>query len=151
VAPRYQRGEARGLPFHDCRHTAATKLLEQGTPFAVVAQILGWSASMAVRMGKRFGHIRPEVKRQASEAIATPEIRTGVDECAPKCATSHSCAKIIHDQRIHRRTQARSSARLERYLDTVEVWGSSPHGPTMQSLRALRLTSLRSGLLRSRF
>jgi hypothetical protein len=27
--------------------------------------------------------------------------------------------------------QARSSARLERYLDTVEVWGSSPHGPTI--------------------
>jgi len=29
-----------GLRFHDLRHTAATKLLEQATPFAVVAQIL---------------------------------------------------------------------------------------------------------------
>jgi integrase len=30
-----------GLRFHDLRHMAATKLLEQGTPIAVVAQILG--------------------------------------------------------------------------------------------------------------
>lgn len=68
------------LRFHDCRHTAATKLLEQGTPFAVVAQILGWSASTAVRMAKRYGHIRPEVQRQTLEAISTPEIQTGVHQ-----------------------------------------------------------------------
>lgn len=69
-----------GLRFHDCRHTAATKLLEQGTPFAVVAQILGWAASTAVRMAKRYGHIRPEVQRLALEAIATPEIQPGVHQ-----------------------------------------------------------------------
>jgi integrase len=39
-----------GLRFHDLRHTAATKLLEDGTTVAVVAHILGWSASTAVRM-----------------------------------------------------------------------------------------------------
>jgi integrase len=38
-----------GLRFHDFRHSTATKLLEQGTPLPVVAQILGWSASTAVR------------------------------------------------------------------------------------------------------
>jgi len=69
-----------GLRFHDLRHSTATKLLEQGTPFAVVAQILGWSASTAVRMAKRYGHIRPEVQRQALAGVATQEIQTGVHQ-----------------------------------------------------------------------
>lgn len=69
-----------GLRFHDLRHTAATKLLEQGTPYAVVAQILGWSASTAVRMAKRYGHIRPEVQRQALDAVATTEIQAPVNQ-----------------------------------------------------------------------
>lgn len=69
-----------GLRFHDLRHSTATKLLEQGTPFAVVAQILGWSASTAVRMAKRYGHIRPEAQRQALAGIATEEIQTGVHQ-----------------------------------------------------------------------
>jgi integrase len=69
-----------GLRFHDLRHTAATKLLEQGTPIAVVAQILGWSASTAVRMAKLYGHIRPEVQRQALAAVATTEIQSVVNQ-----------------------------------------------------------------------
>lgn len=69
-----------GLRFHDLRHTAATKLLEQGTSFPVVAQILGWSASTAVRMAKRYGHIRPEVQRHALETIATVEIPPSVHQ-----------------------------------------------------------------------
>ena len=69
-----------GLRFHDLRHTAATKLLEQGTPIAVVSQILGWSASTAVRMSKRYGHIRPEVQRQALVAVATAEIQPDVNQ-----------------------------------------------------------------------
>jgi integrase len=76
-----------GLRFHDLRHTAATKLLEQGTPYAVVAHILGWSASTAVRMAKRYGHIRPDVQRQALDAITTAEIQTGVNQ-------------IVHQQEI---------------------------------------------------
>ena len=68
------------LRFHDLRHTAATKLFEQGELIAVVAQILGWSASTAVRMAKRYGHIRPEVQRQALDAIATGEIATHVNQ-----------------------------------------------------------------------
>jgi integrase len=62
-----------GLRFHDLRHTAATKLLEQGAPAAVVGQILGWSASTAIRMAKRYGHIRPDIQRKALETIATLE------------------------------------------------------------------------------
>lgn len=65
------------LRFHDLRHSAATKMLENGVPFATVAQVLGWSASTAIRMAKRYGHIRPEAQRQALESIATalPETR----------------------------------------------------------------------------
>jgi len=69
-----------GLRFHDLRHSTATKLLEQGTPIAVVAHILGWSASTAVRMAKRYGHIRPEAQRQALGGVATQEIQTGVHQ-----------------------------------------------------------------------
>jgi integrase len=59
------------LRFHDLRHTAATKLLEQGVPFAVVAQIAGWKPSTAMRMVKVYGHIRPEVQRAALDKIST--------------------------------------------------------------------------------
>jgi integrase len=74
------RNPLAGLRFHDLRHSTATKLLEQGTPFAVVAQILGWSASTAIRMVKRYGHIRPEAQRQALAGVATEEIQTGVHQ-----------------------------------------------------------------------
>jgi hypothetical protein len=43
--------------FHDLRHTACTRLLEGGVPYHVVATIMGWSASTAIRMAKRYGHI----------------------------------------------------------------------------------------------
>ena len=60
-----------GLRFHDLRHSAATKMLESGVPMATVAQVLGWSASTAIRMPKRYGHIRSEAQRHALESIAT--------------------------------------------------------------------------------
>jgi site-specific recombinase XerD len=60
------------LRFHDLRHTATTKMLENGVPYATVA-LLGWSATTAVRMAKRYGHIRPEAQRRALEVIATTD------------------------------------------------------------------------------
>lgn len=63
-----------GLPrlrYHDLRHSAATKMLEDGVPIATVAQVLGWSASTAIRMAKRYGHVRTEAQRQALDSIAT--------------------------------------------------------------------------------
>jgi len=46
-------------------------MLENGVPIATVAQVQGWSASTAIRMAKRYGHIRPEAQRQALDSIAT--------------------------------------------------------------------------------
>jgi integrase len=51
--------------FHDLRHTACTRLLEGGVPFALLAQIMGWSASSTVKMAKRYGHIGDSSLRQA--------------------------------------------------------------------------------------
>ena len=50
---------------------------------------------------------------------------------APKCEPNRKCGRIESSELNASVRQARSSARLERYLDTVEVWGSSPHGPTI--------------------
>jgi len=51
--------------FHDLRHTTVTRLLERGVPFAVVATIMGWSASTAMRMAKRYSHIGQSPQRAA--------------------------------------------------------------------------------------
>ena len=51
--------------FHDLRHTACTRMLEGGVPFSVVATIMGWSPSTAVRMARRYGHIGQAAQREA--------------------------------------------------------------------------------------
>ncbi len=43
--------------FHDLRHTACTRMLEGRAPFSVLATIMEWSPSTAVRMSRRYGHI----------------------------------------------------------------------------------------------
>ena len=53
--------------FHDLRHTGCTRMLEAGAAFSVVADIMGWSASTAVRMAKRYGHIGNKARRDAIE------------------------------------------------------------------------------------
>lgn len=53
--------------FHDLRHTGCTRMLEVGAPFSVVGEIMGWSASTAVRMVKRYGHIGQAASREAME------------------------------------------------------------------------------------
>ena len=44
---------------HDLRHTGCTRMLEAGVAFSVLSDIMGWSASTAVRMARRYGHIGP--------------------------------------------------------------------------------------------
>jgi integrase len=55
--------------FHDLWHTGCTRMLEAGVPFSVVASIMGWNASTAVRMAKRYGHIGQVAQRQAVNAL----------------------------------------------------------------------------------
>ena len=62
--------------FHDLRHTTVTRLLERGQPFAVVAEIMGWSAATAVRMAKRYSHIGPSAKRVAMVSLDLPTVRS---------------------------------------------------------------------------
>jgi integrase len=62
-----------GVPwcrFHDLRHTGCTRMLEAGVPFAVVAEVMGWSASTAIRMAKRYGHIGNDARRAAIDTLA---------------------------------------------------------------------------------
>jgi hypothetical protein len=50
-------------------------MLEPGTPLSVVATIMGWSPSTAVRMARRYGHIGQAAQREAVKALngAGPE------------------------------------------------------------------------------
>jgi hypothetical protein len=47
-------------------------MLEAGTPFPVLAEIMGWSPATTVRMAKRYGHIGHKALRAAVEAISAP-------------------------------------------------------------------------------
>jgi integrase len=73
--------------FHDLRHTGCTRILEAGVPFGVVAEIMGWSASTAVRMAKRYGHIGQAARREAVDKLASACVFDA--EGAQKWAQSH--------------------------------------------------------------
>ena len=74
--------------FHDLRHTGCTRMLEAGVPFSVVSEIMGWSASTAVRMAKRYGHIGQSARREAVDKLASASVFDA--EGAQKWAQSHS-------------------------------------------------------------
>lgn len=60
--------------FHDLRHTGCTRMLEAGAPFSVVSEIMGWSASTAVRMAKRYGHIGQAARHEAIKKLGEATI-----------------------------------------------------------------------------
>jgi integrase len=70
--------------FHDLRHTACTRLLEGGVPYPVVSTIMGWSASTAIRMAKRYGHIGQKAMRDAMEVLDRNESSLGSPKNPPK-------------------------------------------------------------------
>jgi integrase len=57
------------LRWHDLRHTAVTRLLENGQTLPMVASIMGWSPSTTVRMAQRYGHISTDARRAAMESM----------------------------------------------------------------------------------
>lgn len=63
--------------FHDLRHTACTRMLEAGVPFSVVATIMGWSPSTAVRMARRYGHIGQAAQREAVKHLNGADSEAG--------------------------------------------------------------------------
>jgi hypothetical protein len=69
--------------FHDLRHTAVTRLLEAGQPFAVVADIMGWSAATTVRMAKRYA--TSETQRAATQWPHSTLLRARQPLTRPRC------------------------------------------------------------------
>ena len=57
--------------FHDIRHTACTRMLEDGIGLSVVARILGWSPATTAVMAKRYGHIGDSALRAAVTVLDT--------------------------------------------------------------------------------
>jgi integrase len=56
--------------FHDLRHTGCTRLLDAGVSHPVVAEIMGWSASTAIRMIKEvYGHTNLSTRQRAIEQV----------------------------------------------------------------------------------
>ncbi len=55
------------IRFHDLRHTAATRLLEQGVHPKVVSEMLG-HASVAITLDI-YSHVTPDMQRQAVSAL----------------------------------------------------------------------------------
>ena len=70
--------------FHDLRHTACTRLLRGGVPYHVVSTIMGWSASTAIRMAKRYAHIGQRAMREAMEILENWEVDEGPPRSPPK-------------------------------------------------------------------
>lgn len=58
--------------FHDLRHTGCTRMLDAGVSHPVVAEIMGWSTSTAIRMIKEvYGHISLATRQRAIEQVET--------------------------------------------------------------------------------
>ena len=57
--------------FHDLRHTAITKLAEQGVPDSTMKALAG---HVHEKMLERYSHIRMAAKREAVEALALPKV-----------------------------------------------------------------------------
>ena len=81
---------------HDLRHTACTRMLERGVPFSVVATIMGWSPSTAVRMARRYGHIGESVCREAVQALNGPSFPRGVHKNGNQISEGQTRVALTH-------------------------------------------------------
>jgi integrase len=57
------------LRVHDLRHTAFTRMRNNGVPIEKAARVLGWSPSMMVRMAAIYGHFTLDDLRESVDAI----------------------------------------------------------------------------------
>jgi len=80
------KSESLTCRFHDLRHTAVTRLLEAGIPYAVVANMMAWSAATAIRMAKRYGRIGSHALREAADVLGRFEIPLGSLKKSPNSA-----------------------------------------------------------------
>lgn len=69
--------------FHDLRHTAVSRMLNNGVPIAKVAKIVGWSKSTMVLMAARYGHFSLNDLRDAVEGISNGKIEAGSPVFSP--------------------------------------------------------------------
>ena len=69
--------------FHDLRHTAVSRMLNNGVPIAKVAKIVGWSKSTMVLMAARYGHFSLNDLRDAVESISGTKIEAGSPVFSP--------------------------------------------------------------------
>jgi integrase len=58
----------RDFHFHDCRHDAASKMVQKGVPIATVSKILGHSSIQITE--QVYAHLAPEHLRNALEVLA---------------------------------------------------------------------------------
>ena len=72
-----------GCRFHDLRHTAVSRMLNNGVPIAKVAKIVGWSKSTMVLMAARYGHFSLNDLREAVESISNGKIEAGSPVFSP--------------------------------------------------------------------
>lgn len=58
------------------RYTREMFCLMEGrqVPFRVVSDIMGWSASAAVRMARRYGHIGQSARREAIDKLGSATV-----------------------------------------------------------------------------
>jgi integrase len=84
--PELPRGLS-GVRFHDCRHTAVSRMISARVPIPMIAKIVGWSSSTMAKMAARYGHFGIEELRSAVESIssaAKTEIAGGYPQNPPQ-------------------------------------------------------------------
>jgi integrase len=80
--------------WHDLRHTGCTRLLESGVSHPIVAEIMGWSSSTAIRMIREvYGHISLDARRGAMEQM---EKHIEQQKGAQKVAQSKEAENVVY-------------------------------------------------------
>jgi integrase len=69
--------------FHDCRHTAVSRMIDAGHPLPKIAKIVGWSPATMVRMSARYGHFALDELRSTVESISRSKITAGSPVFSP--------------------------------------------------------------------